>query len=147
MNTTTACRDLYHYGLSSEEHDQVLFSTNSPNTRGMFLTRSLRSVLENPTMFIYNLMRMSMYVQGNDQIMKIIEHCRIKNNWGILSFFNNTMRGIVFMDYQLENRRMVMEQTLTYIRGFTHMCILIGLNRRFIKDMLVKKLVNYLSNS
>ena len=45
-NTISACRDLYYYGLHGQVHDQALISTKFPNTRGMFLTRSLRNVIE-----------------------------------------------------------------------------------------------------
>ena len=45
-NTISACRGLYYYGLPGEKQDQDLFSTQFPNTRGMFLTRSLRNVIE-----------------------------------------------------------------------------------------------------
>ena len=39
--------------------------------------------------------------------MKLIEHCCIENNWGSLSFFDNTLREIVFMDYLLTQRRRI----------------------------------------
>ena len=33
--------------------------------------------------------------------MKLIEHCRVENKWDSLSFFNNILREIIFMDYLL----------------------------------------------
>ena len=45
-NTITACQDVYYYGLHGQVHDQALIFTKFPNTRGMFLTRSLRNVIE-----------------------------------------------------------------------------------------------------
>ena len=44
--------------------------------------------------------------------MKLIEHCRIENNWGSLSFFDNTLREIVFMDYLLTQRRLIVEYNI-----------------------------------
>ena len=37
--------------------------------------------------------------------MKLIEHCRIENNWGSLSFFENTLKEIMLMDFLLTQRR------------------------------------------
>ena len=79
--------------MPGEEHDQDLFSTKFPNTRGMFLTRSLRNVIErSDTYFPININRVMRSTCDTDQVMKLIEHCRIKNKWGSLSFFNNTLR-------------------------------------------------------
>ena len=86
-NTIFACRGLYYYGLPGEEHDQDLFSTQFPNTRGIFLTRSLRNVIERSDTYYPINIKISMAICDTDQIMKIIEHCRIKNNWRSLSFF------------------------------------------------------------
>ena len=55
---------------------------------------------------------MSADPKGKDQIMKLIEHCRIENNWGSSSFFDNTMREIVFMDYLLTQRRLIVEYNI-----------------------------------
>ena len=44
--------------------------------------------------------------------MKLIEHCRIKNNWGSLSFFDNTLIEIVFMDYLLTQRKIIVEDNI-----------------------------------
>ena len=44
--------------------------------------------------------------------MKLIEHCCIKNNWGSLSFFDNTLREIVFMDYLLTQRKIIVEDNI-----------------------------------
>ena len=49
--------------------------------------------------------------------MKLIEHCCIENNWGSSSFFDNTMREIVFMDYLLTQRRLIVEYNIS-IRKF-----------------------------
>ena len=87
MNTTTACRELYYYGLPGVEHDQDLFSTQFTNTRGMFLTRSLRNVIERSDMYFPINIKIVMGICDTDQIMKLIEHCCMKNNWGSLSFF------------------------------------------------------------
>ena len=58
INTMSPCRDLYYYGLSGEVHDQDLFSTQFSNTRGMFLTNFLRSVIErSDTYFPINIIR------------------------------------------------------------------------------------------
>ena len=51
INTMSPCRDLYYYGLSGGVHDQDLFSTQFPNTRGMLLTCSLRNVIEGSDMY------------------------------------------------------------------------------------------------
>ena len=45
MNTNTSHHELYYYGLPGDEHDQALFSATFPNTRAMFLTCSLRSII------------------------------------------------------------------------------------------------------
>ena len=79
-NTTTTPRELYYYGMPCEEHDQDLFSTKFSNTRGMFLTRSLRNVIErSDTYFPININGV-MGTCDTDQVMKLIEHCRIENN-------------------------------------------------------------------
>ena len=46
MNMTGSPWDLYYYGMPGVEHDQDLLSTKFPNTRGTFLTRALKNVLE-----------------------------------------------------------------------------------------------------
>ena len=53
-----------------------------------------------------------MGICDTDQIMKLIEHCHIKNNWGSLSFFDNTVREIVFMDYLLTQRKIIVEDNI-----------------------------------
>ena len=74
--------------MPGEVHGQDLFSTQFSNTRGMFSTCSLRNVIErSDTYFPMNINRV-MGTCDKDQIMKLIEHCRIKNNWGTLSFFD-----------------------------------------------------------
>ena len=97
-NTISAYRGVYYYGLPGDEYDDALYSTKFPNTRGMFLTRSLRNVIERlDTYYPMNINRV-MAICDTDQIMKLIEHCRIKYDWGSLSFFDNTLREIVFVD-------------------------------------------------
>ena len=81
----------------------------------MFLTRSLRNVIEESSWYIHNPNSMSADVHGKDQVMKLIKHCCIKNNSGSLSFFNNTLRGIIFMDYLLMKRGINMEDNI--VRG------------------------------
>ena len=58
----------------------------------MFLTSSLKSVIEeSKTYFPININGV-MGTCDTDQIMKLIEHYRTKNNRDSLSFFNNTLR-------------------------------------------------------
>ena len=45
-----------------------------------------------------------------DQIIKLIELCRFKNKWDSLSFFDNTLREIMRMDYLLVIRRRIIEE-------------------------------------
>ena len=58
----------------------------------MFLTRSLRNVIERSDTYYPINIKISNAKCNTDQIMKLIEHCCIKNNWGSLSFFDNTIR-------------------------------------------------------
>ena len=97
-NTFIAPKGFYYYGFPDEEYDQSLMSTKFPNTRGSFLTNSLRNVIEESSNYVLNRKSMSADPKGKDEIMKLIEHCRIENNWGSSSFFDNTMSEIVFMD-------------------------------------------------
>ena len=65
-NTTTTLREVtyrnniiapqgcYYYGLPGEEHDQALISTKLLNTRGMFLTNSLRNAIDSSMNFTEN---------------------------------------------------------------------------------------------
>ena len=73
----------------------------------MFLTRSLRNVIERSDTYYPMNINGGTGICETDQIMKLIEHCRIKNNWGSLSFFDNTLREIVFMDYLLTQRQII----------------------------------------
>ena len=108
-NTFIPHRGFYYYGLPGEEHHQALISTKFPNTRGMFLTNSLRNVIEESRWYVRNPSSMSADPKGKDQIMKLIEHCCIENNWGSSSFFDNILREIVFIDYLLTQRRIIVE--------------------------------------
>ena len=47
----------------------------------MFLTNSLRNVIEQSLNFTENSDHMFFDTKGKDQIMKLIEHFRIENNW------------------------------------------------------------------
>ena len=100
-NTISACRGLYYYGFPDEKQDEALFSTQYPNTRGMFLTRSLSNVIEISDIYYPMNLKISNAICDTDLIMKLAEHCCIKNNLGSLSFFDHTLREIVFMDYLL----------------------------------------------
>jgi len=111
-NTCIALRGFYYYGLPGQVHDQALISTKFPNTRGMFLTNSLRNVIEESRWYVRNPSSMSADPKGKDQIMKLIEHCRIENNWGSLSFFDNTLREIIFMDYLLTQRKRIVNDNI-----------------------------------
>ena len=93
INTNTARRELYFYGLPGDENDQALFSTKFPNTRAMCLTYTLGSKIEAfKTYFPININGV-MGICDTDQIMKLIDLCCIKNKWGsVSSFFNNTLR-------------------------------------------------------
>ena len=58
----------------------------------MFLTNSLRNVIEESMNFTENPDHMFCDTKGEDQIMKLIEYCHIENNWGSSSYFDDTMR-------------------------------------------------------
>jgi len=73
INTNTARRELYYYGLHGDEHDQALFSTKYPNTRDMFLTRSLISIIEDSKTYLPIDINRVMDTCDIDQIMKLIE--------------------------------------------------------------------------
>ena len=87
-------------------------STTFPNTRGSFLTNTLRNVINSSVNFKEYPLTMFFDIKGKDEMMKLIEHCRIENNWGSSSFFDNTMREIVFMDYLLTQRRLIVEYNI-----------------------------------
>ena len=46
------------------------------------------------------------------QIMKLIDIYRFINNWGKLSFFDNTLREIMLMDYLLVMRIRNIEENI-----------------------------------
>ena len=92
MNTNTAGRDLYYYWFPGDRHEQALFSTKFTNTRATFLTRSLRSILENLKTYFPISINGVMGTCDTYQLMKLIELCCIENNWDSLSFFDNTLR-------------------------------------------------------
>ena len=64
----------------------------------MFLTHSLRNVIERSDTYYPMNIKTSNAICDTDLIMELIEHCPIENNWGSLSFFDNTLREIVFID-------------------------------------------------
>ena len=86
-NTLLNFRGLYYYGFPGGKQDEAFFSTQHPNTRGMFLTNSLRNVIERSDTYYPMNIKISNVICDTDLIMKLIEHCRIENNWGSLSFF------------------------------------------------------------
>ena len=131
-NTISACREWYYYGMPGEVHDQDLFSTQFSNTRGMFLTCSLRNVIERSDTYFPMNINGVMGTCDKDQIMKLIEHCRIKNNWGSLSFFDNTLREIVFMDYLLTQRRRIVEDNT--MRGMLENWFRTNVYKSYTKD-------------
>ena len=90
-NNIITPQGFYYYGFSGEEYYQALMSTTFPNTRGGFLTNSLRNVIDSSMNFTEYPLNILFDIKGKDQIMKLIEHCRIENNWGSSSFFDNTM--------------------------------------------------------
>ena len=71
----------------------------------MFLTFALRSVIDSLMRFTENPDHLFFDRNHKDQIMKLIEHCRIENNWGSSFFFENTLKEMMFMDYLLMHRR------------------------------------------
>ena len=131
-NTIPACRGLYYYGFPGEKQDEALFSTQYPNTRGMFLTRSLRNVIERSDTYYPMNINGGTGICETDQIMKLIEHCRIKNNWGSLSFFDNTLREIVFMDYLLTQRKIIVEDNI--MRHRHRNWFLLNIYKAYAKD-------------
>ena len=50
--------------------------------------------------------------KGHDNIMKLIEHFRVENKWDSLSFFNNILREIIFMDYLLMKKGINMDEKI-----------------------------------
>ena len=114
-NTLLNFRGLYYYGFPGEKQDEAIFSTQYPNTRGMFLTHSLRNVIERSDTYYSIYINGGMGIHDTDQIMKLIEQCHIKNNWGSLSFFDNTLREIVFMDYLLTQRNIILEDNINRV--------------------------------
>ena len=111
-----APKGVYSCGFPGEEYDQALMSTKFPNTRGSSLTNSLRNVIDSSMNFTEYPLNMLFDIKGKDQIMKLIEPCRIENNWGSSSFFDNTMREIVFMNYLLTQRKIIVEDNINSLR-------------------------------
>ena len=94
------------------EHGQDLFSTEHKDTRGTFLTSALNCVLSKRGWFIIKRNNVSADPNGHDKIMKLIEHCRVENKWDSLSFFNNILREIIFMDYLLMKKGINMNEKI-----------------------------------
>ena len=111
-NNIIAPKGFYYYGFPGEEYNRSLMSTTFPNTRGSFLTNTLRNVINSSSNFRGYPNNMFFDIKGKDEIMKLIEHCRIKNHWGTSSFFDNTMREIVFMNYLLTQRNIIVEYNI-----------------------------------
>ena len=80
------------------------------------------------------LLWIAMAIYDTDQIMKLIEHCRIKNNWGSLSFFDNTLREIVFMDYLLTQRKIIVEDNI--MRHRHRNWFLLNIYKAYAKDQI-----------
>ena len=78
----------------------------------MFLTHSLRNVKERSDTYYPININGLMGICDTDQIMNLIQHCRIKNNWGSLSFFDNTLRIFLLMDYLLTQRKIIVEDNI-----------------------------------
>ena len=78
----------------------------------MLLTHSLRNVIERSDTYYPINIKISNVICDTNLIMKLIEHCCIENNWGSLSFFDNTLREIVFMDYLLTQRKIIVEDNI-----------------------------------
>ena len=78
----------------------------------MFLTHSLRNVIERPDTYYPININGGMGIRDTEQIIKLIEHCRIENNWGSLFFFDNTLSEIVFMDYLLTQIKIILEDNI-----------------------------------
>ena len=72
----------------------------------------MKNVIERSDTYYPIDIKISMAICDTDQIMKLIEYCRIKNNWGTLSFFDNTLREIVFMDYLITQRKIIVEDNI-----------------------------------
>ena len=58
----------------------------------MFLAYYLRSIIEESDMYVLTPGSMSAILKIRAQIIKLIEHFRIENNWDSLSFFDNNLR-------------------------------------------------------
>ena len=70
-NTISACQGLYYYEFPGEKQDEALFSTQYPNTGGMFLTHSLRNVIERSDTYYPININGVMGIRDIDQIMRI----------------------------------------------------------------------------
>ena len=88
--------------IALSKDDQALYSNQFPNARGMFLTCALRNVIDSSINFKENSDDLIFDRDGKDKILKLIEHCRIENNWGSLSFFENTLKEIMFTHLRKE---------------------------------------------
>ena len=131
-NTFIALRSFYYYGLHGQVHDQALICTKFPNTRGMFLTTSLKNGIEESSCYVLHPNSMSEDPKVKNQTMKLIEHCRIENNGSSSSFFDNTLREIVLMDYLLTQRRRIIEDNI--MRGSLRNWFTTNVYKAYAKD-------------
>ena len=100
----------YYYGMPGVEHDQDLFSIKERDTRGTFLTSALRFVLKQRGWFHRN--SITADPEGQDNILDLIKQCRVENKWDSLSFFNNILREIIFMDYLIMKKGINMHEQI-----------------------------------
>ena len=102
--------NMYYYGMPGVEHDQDLFSIKERDTRGTFLTSALRFVLKQRGWFNRN--SITADPEGQDNIMRLIKQCRAENKWDSLSFSNNILREIIFMDYLIMKKGINMHEQI-----------------------------------
>ena len=100
----------YYYGMPGVEHDQDLFSIKERDTRGTFLTSALSCVLKKRGWFNRN--SITADPEGQDNILDLIKQCRVENKWDSLSFFNNILREIIFMDYLIMKKGINMHEQI-----------------------------------
>ena len=85
------------------------------------------------------------------QIMKLIDIYRFLNNWGKLSFFDNTLREIMLMDYLLVMRIRNIEENIelgTYKKWLKYLDTFIAYAREIVGGISLDKSlakVNFMS--
>ena len=50
--------------------------------------------------------------EGHDNIIDLIKQCHVENKWDSLSFFNNILREIIFMDYLFMKKGINMDEQI-----------------------------------